>query len=562
MFRPQTINHTIPNVGIIQGTVDNARHIAIFRNIPFAKVPERWRPAVKSEPWAGVRYCTRQGPICPHVAPPMDLFAVPGKPSRAVKPTEDDKNCLNLNIWVPLDSLKEGAKPIPVVTWVHGGGNSFGSNAAHLNDASNLVYRSIQLDQPVIVVSINYRLSVFGFLASKELQEEMEEYVAANPQTSAYDQSIGNWGLMDQKLAFEWIRENISAFGGNSRNVTAIGESAGAVDIHYHMIIPSHHGLFDHAIMQSGTVYAVLPGHIHEEGQTVFDALLKELGIPLDIDGKEKLKRLRETPAEKLKVAGENANQRWNGDNGPFYDGGKFLPPNISIEALSKDISSYDPNLKSVLIGTNKDEGTLFTMIHGQRNLRTWPSLSRKFNPYPELDLQFRAAYGAPKTDAEVTQIVSNILGDMFFVYGTRVLVDTLVKLTESRGKDAFKVTRYSFEVVLEDVATFMPDLGSFHVAELPLVFNSPSVQEVLSVKDLAFAKEMQTIWIGFANQKELAVNTPDGTSQRPALAENDEAIVFQRDHKITIGKGQPFSNAVRAYWEAVDKLKEKAIKF
>ncbi|KAF8937525.1 hypothetical protein BGZ58_002556, partial [Dissophora ornata] len=231
---PDTIDIVIPNYGAIRGIIDRTRQIAIFRNVPYAVVQERWRAAVKPESWAGVRDAIKQGPVCPQMPSlyPLGLlvpkdFEPYGTGKYQFGVDHDEKYSLNLNIYVPLLSLKECAEPIPVMTWIHGGANRDGSNAVPLYNASNFVQHSILLNQPVIVVAVNYRVNIFGFLASKELVQDMQEYVAANPAPiSPYSQSVGNWGLMDQKLAFEWVRGNISAFGGDSRNVTAWGESA------------------------------------------------------------------------------------------------------------------------------------------------------------------------------------------------------------------------------------------------------------------------------------------------------------------------------------------------
>ncbi|KAG0016185.1 hypothetical protein BGZ81_011357 [Podila clonocystis] len=133
-------------------------------------------------------------------------------------------------------------------------------------DASNLVQRSSQLGRPIFVLSVNYRLNVFGFLASKDIQEDAAEYTKTNPDVSTYDQSIGNWRFMDVKLAFEWVRKNIQVFGGDDQNITAFGESAGSILVHFSIQTPTHYGLFDRAIMQSGTVSTIPAGIVRVEG--------------------------------------------------------------------------------------------------------------------------------------------------------------------------------------------------------------------------------------------------------------------------------------------------------
>ncbi|KAF8937526.1 Alpha/Beta hydrolase protein [Dissophora ornata] len=505
---PDTIDIVIPNYGAIRGIVDHSRQIAIFRNVPYAVVPERWRVAVKPESWTGVRDATKQGPVCPQMPSfyPLGLlvpedFEPYGTGKYQFGVDHDEKHGLNLNIYVPLLSLKEGAEPTPVMTWIHGGANRDGSNAVPLYNASNFVQHSIQLNQPMIIVAVNYRVNMFGFLASKELVKDMQEYAAASPTPiSPYDQSVGNWGLMDQKLAFEWVRENISAFGGNSRNVTAWGESAGSIAIHYHMLCPAHHGLFDHAIMQSGTVCTMPAGHPQVEGQVHFDALLQKLDIPLDLDAKEKIKRLRRVSMEELSKAGENVPA---GGYCPFYDGGKLIPSDVPIQMLATDQSAYDPNLKSVMIGANKDEGSAFAKIYGDRNMQTWPNLYKKLVPNPKLAPVFEAAYGVPKTDEDVVHLMAQFTGDFMFLYPTQTLYKTFQELAKTR--QGFKVTQYQFDVSMQRMEELVPGLGAMHAGELPFVFSPPAVEKVLTSEELALGKEMQKKWIAFAGQREEA---------------------------------------------------------
>ncbi|KAF9941274.1 hypothetical protein BGZ67_005509, partial [Mortierella alpina] len=440
MTDANTIDLTLAHGGILRGTVDHERQVAVFRNVPFATVPKRWRAAVKSEAWTGVRDATKQGPICPQTSSvfPLHLLVPADIALEAPAAEQDELNALNLNIFVPLSSLQAGAEPIPVMTYIHGGAFRDGSNAIMLYNSVNFVQHSIRLERPVIVVVVNYRLNVFGFLASKELQEELKEspeYASLSP----YDRSVGNWGLMDQKLAFEWVRENIASFGGNARNVTAFGESAGSISLHYHMILPSHHGLFDHAILQSGTVDTLPAAHVHKEGQVYFDELLQKLNIPLDLDSKEKMRLLRAVPQDKITQAGA-------GTFHPHYDnGGVFKVTGTTgnaVQTQSLDLNTYDPNLKSVLLGNTKDEGTAFAnMFFGQVSLQTWPQFVQRMAPVPALASLFESAYGVPKTEADVTRILATVTGDMAFVNPTQVLHDSLMKLRKVRGKDQFKVS-------------------------------------------------------------------------------------------------------------------------
>ncbi|KAG0372395.1 hypothetical protein BGX24_000311 [Mortierella sp. AD032] len=557
MSTANTIDITLPSYGTIRGTVDTARQVAIFRNVPFAHVPERWRVAVKVQPWSGIRDATTQGPVppqAPSLTPlakmvPEKYFQIGTNPNYQFGVEHSEQNSLNMNIFVPLSALKEGAKPIPVLTWIYGGSLRSGSNTIPVYDACNFVNHSIKLNQPVLVVQPNYRLAAFGFLASKELQEDMDEYVRNSPTPiPLYDQSIGNWGLQDQKLAFEWVRENIAALGGDNKNVIAWGESAGSLSVHYHMLIPAHHGLFDHAILQSGTVGTIAAGTIELDGQKTFDTLLINLDIPLGLSGAEKIKRLRAIPMDELTKAADSATTGLGYK--PIHDSGKMLPSAMPIQAWATLPSSYDPNLKSVLIGTNKDEGFTFAMAFGDRNLTTWPGLVQKFAPSPQLLPLFDSIYGVPKTDEDVAKISADYAGDLIFQYPNEQVVDTLLALSKSReGK--FKLERYHYDVETTKISELFPGCGSIHGAELLFVFNPPMAETILTKSELVVAQEMQKRWISFANQ-----DTVFADGKNVARVEKDEAVVWRKDYRVEVGKGRRLSDQAMVFWETVTKFK------
>ncbi|KAG0279749.1 hypothetical protein BGZ95_000348 [Linnemannia exigua] len=557
MSTTNTIDITLPNYGTLRGTVDTERQIAIFRNVPFAHVPERWRVAVKVRPWSGIRDATTQGPVppqAPSLTPlakmvPEKYFQIGTNPNYQFGVEHSEQDSLNMNIFVPLSALREGVKPVPVLTWIYGGSLRSGSNTVPVYDASNFVHHSIKLNQPVLVVQPNYRLAAFGFLASKELQEDMDEYVRnSSTPIPLYDQSVGNWGLQDQKLAFEWVRENIAFLGGDNKNVIAWGESAGSLSVHYHMLIPAHHGLFDHAILQSGTVGTMAAGTIELDGQKTFDTLLTTLGIPLDISGAEKIKRLRAVPMDELTKAGDSATTGLGYK--PIHDGGKVLPSSMPIQAWATLPSSYDPNLKSVLIGTNKDEGFTFAMAFGDRNMSTWPGLVQKFAPSPQLLPLFDSIYGVPKTDEDVVKIAAEYAGDLIFQYPNEQVVDALVALGKSHeGK--FKLERYHFDVETTKISELFPGCGSIHGAELLFVFNPPMTDAILTKSELAVAEEMQRRWIAFANQ-----GTVFADDDNVACVEKDEAVIWRKDHRVEVGKGRRLSDQALVFWETITKFK------
>ena len=210
--------------GAVEGTTEEA--LNVFKGIPFAVPPVgamRWRPPAPMKPWTSIRPATAFGPAC--VQPQNKLGLV----YDAAAPMPVSEDCLTLNIWAPND-----VKRAPVLVWIHGGALVTGSSREPLYDGARMAARG------VIVVSINYRLGVLGYLAHPALTAESPQHVS------------GNYGLLDQIAALGWIRHNIAAFGGDPQNVTIAGESAGALSVMYLMTSPLARGLFAKAIVESG----------------------------------------------------------------------------------------------------------------------------------------------------------------------------------------------------------------------------------------------------------------------------------------------------------------------
>ena len=419
-------------------------------------------------------------------------------------------------------------------------------------DARNFVARSVELNRPVIVVAPNYRLAVFGFLASKELQHEMDEYVRQSPTPIPdYDQSVGNWGLQDQRLAFVWVRENIGALGGNGRNVTAWGESAGSFSIHYHMLIPAHYGLFDHAILQSGVVGTMPAQTVELEGQAVFDKLLTMFNVPADLDALEKVKRLRAVSMDDLTNAAESAFPTMA--YGCYHDGGKLIPSNMPTQTLSTNPSSYDPSIKSIMIGSTRDEGTAFALAFGEAKVSGYPAIIQQFVPIPDLVPLFQSAYGIPQTDSEVRKFLDEFVGDMIFQYPIEQVATTLLDLQKLRGgPQQFQLLRYHYNVALNRIQELFPSLNAMHAGELPIIFGPPLSELVLTESELRLSREIQRHWIAFAYQKPITV---DGKGQ-VADVEKDEALVWTEDHRVEVGRGRRISPGAQAFWDTMTNAK------
>ncbi|TMJ14841.1 MAG: carboxylesterase family protein [Alphaproteobacteria bacterium] len=209
--------------GAVEGSVEGG--VRVFKGIPYAQPPVgpmRWKAPAPLAPWQGVRKATSFGPAC--VQPNSKIPNPYTNP-----PSRMSEDCLTLNVWAPAK-----AKKLPVFVWIHGGALLGGYSHEGIYDGARMAEKG-----GVIVVSINYRLGILGYLAHPELSRESAEGVS------------GNYGLRDQVAALQWVKRNIASFGGDPSNVTVAGESAGGLSVLYLMASPLARGLFDKAIAQS-----------------------------------------------------------------------------------------------------------------------------------------------------------------------------------------------------------------------------------------------------------------------------------------------------------------------
>jgi para-nitrobenzyl esterase len=255
--RPTALIDSGPLAGASNGTIE------VFKGIPYAAPPVgplRWAPPAPASHWAATRDASSFGAICPQPARADGV---------AAKGAED---CLFANVWT-----FAGAKAAPVMVWIHGGAFRFGSGSAPFYDGTAFA------KDGVVFVSINYRLGALGFFAHPALTKE-----------AAPDAPLGNYGVMDQLAALRWVQRNIGAFGGDPRNVTVFGESAGGSSVLALLTIPSARGLFNKAIVESGGGWQA--GKTLAQAQASGVALAKLAGVGADASPAE----LRAAPVEAL----------------------------------------------------------------------------------------------------------------------------------------------------------------------------------------------------------------------------------------------------------------------
>ena len=264
--------------GAVAGVLSQDSRTVIFRGVPYAQPPVgelRFRRPQPHIPWEGVLDCKKFGPRCPQAdLASMDFY---GKEFYDEMVPPESEDCLYLNIWTPASAAP--GDNLPVLFWIHGGAFMHGCGTEKEFDGEGFAKKG------VILVSINYRVNVFGFFAHPELEKENTEGVS------------GNYGLLDQAFALNWVRENIAAFGGDAAKITLAGQSAGCMSVQNLISSPLTKGMVRGAVLQSGGgLRALHATPSKEQLWEISQKLMEHLGVST-------LEELRQVPALKLRDA-------------------------------------------------------------------------------------------------------------------------------------------------------------------------------------------------------------------------------------------------------------------
>lgn len=439
--------------GKVRGTMSADGQVRTFLGIPFAAPPVgalRWKPPQPAAKWHGVRPATTFGSHCmqPHLYADM-IFRDPG----------EGEDCLTLNVWTP---AKKNTANLPVMVWIHGGGLAAGGSSEPRQDGENLARKG------VVVVSMNYRLGIFGFFALPGLSSESPDHAA------------GNYGLMDQTAALQWVRRNIKKFGGDAANVTIFGESAGSQSVSLQMASPLSQGLFVHAIGESGGAFprparryrslAESEEHCERFAQSTF--------------GSSDVAFLRAIPADRLL---REASHSHDADFRPNTDG-SFLPESPSdIYAAGKQ--AHVP----LLAGWNKDEAAEEVVNAPERptpeTLRTMAE--KRFGSNAG---EFLKAYSAPN-DIEAPRVAKDFAGDRFIAYETWAWLEAQVKTGDA------SVYRYHFDLGSPGDPIHPAAIGAFHSDDIEYVFGTLNSRKGAAWRpeDYKLSQLIQDYWTNFA---------------------------------------------------------------
>jgi len=358
--------------GILEGT--NESGIRSFKGVPFAAPPVgpfRWREPQPVKNWQGVRKADKFGPSAMQRA----LFGDMNFRSNGIS-----EDCLYLNVWTP---SKTGKENLPVLVYFYGGGLMAGDGSEPRYDGESMSRKGI------VTITVNYRLTVFGFFAHPELTKE-----------SPYKAS-GNYGLMDQMVALQWVQKNIAAFGGDPKKVTIAGESAGSMSVSAQMASPLAKNLFAGAIGESGSLMGTLP--------PVPLAEAEKLGVEFaTMNGAQSLAALRAMSAEQILAAtAKQGTPRF-----PVTIDGYFLTKSPA-EVFTKGEQSHVP----LLVGWNSEENN-YRSVLGQNNptKENYENAVKKL--YPDHAADALKVYAAT-TDEEVMQAATALASDRFIGFST-----------------------------------------------------------------------------------------------------------------------------------------------
>ena len=420
------------------GAVAGAREgrVTVYKGIPFASPPIgalRWRAPQPPARWSGVRLADRFSPVCmQRGAYPVDA---PDEPM--------SEDCLYLNVWVPA-GVNTGNK-LPVMVWIHGGGLRNGSASTPLYAGGELARRG------VIIVTANYRLGALGFLAHPELTRESSSQVS------------GNYGLLDQLAALQWVQRNIASFGGDASNVTVFGQSSGAISISALATSPLASGLFRRAIAQSGGLFEPIefaPEFTLDGAEAVGLAFAAKLAAP-------SLSVLRALPAADVVAARFDPNA--------VIDGYLLREPPYQAYAGGR------VNPVDVLVGFNAGEGYDF-LRDRTVTVQTLPTLLRQ--DFPRFIVALVGPQ-SPATDSEALEAFVAFEGAMRF--GWNMLAWAGLHAQHAGGK-AFL---YYF------AHTPPGERGARHGVEMNYVFSHPN--PAWSRTDYKVADQMANYWTNFA---------------------------------------------------------------
>jgi para-nitrobenzyl esterase len=441
--------------GKVRGVLQGGTHI--FRGIPYGASTagiNRFMPPRKPEPWAGVREVFQNGPTAPQLTGPVNSLIL-----NHGAPAVQGEDCLVMNVFTP--GVNDGRKR-PVMVWLHGGGFAGGAGSAHAFDGNYLARSG-----DVVVVSVNHRLNIFGYLYLADAGGEK------------YADS-GNAGLLDIVAALEWVRDNVAHFGGNPANVTIFGQSGGGLKISTLLAMPPAKGLFHKAIIESGSL---LKGIHRDDANKTTERILAKLGLQAN-----QVDDLQELPVDRLLSAIDTRGSAPGTaplNLAPVVDGRAL--PRDPFDPAAPDISADVP----LIIGTVNTEGTFFTQPDSPLFSLDEAAMRARLTPrFGDATDKLIDLYRKEMPSASPSQIY-------FLITAFPTAAITQAERKVAQGKAPVYMYLFTWETPVDGGKRHSP-----HTVELPFVFNNVEEQpeEVGNGPELQpLADKVSSAWTAFA---------------------------------------------------------------
>jgi para-nitrobenzyl esterase len=476
-----------PVVGLSKGQV------TVFLGLPFAKAPvgdRRFAPPESPEAWTEPRPAFKPGPMCLQI--PMDMFQASVASNHAFPGYSED--CLNLNLWRP-QGAKKGDN-LPVYLFIHGGGFGLGAGSQALYDGSALAQEGL------VVVTFNYRLGAMGFFSS---QETLNQY-----------NTTGNWGILDQIKALEWVRDNVAAFGGDPTKVTVGGESAGSFSVAALILSPKAQGLFRSAIMESGTIFG-LESFLFARGNLdlaikTSSVLASAFGAKDDAAGLAKLRKVDANILTRLSPFDFDFTKPVFLGMSPVKDG-QVIPVDPQ-----RALAEGKGQKVKVLMGFNHDEGTLFVPA---------PDGSKDDQVYKDTVFLLMGQDGSKAfwerfpvdKDHDLVARTRQAIGYAFMSSTMKRFADL-----QARFDDVYF---YQFDYVTQAMAKL--GLGAAHASELAFVFDVKLPMVNFTEKEQKLSDEIRLRWANFikSGDPNLGALPPSKIDWPKYDPQNPQALVF-----------------------------------
>ena len=471
--------------GPVTGGESTDGKVRMFKGIPFAAAPVgnlRWKPPQPPAHWAKAQLATAFGPRCMQGRIYTDMIFRDQGPS---------ENCLSLNVWTP---ARSATAKLPVMVWIFGGGFAAGGTSEPRQDGEALAHKD------VIVVSMNYRLGIFGFFAHPALAEESPQH------------ATGNYGLMDQQAALLWVKENIAAFGGDPDNITIFGESAGSMSVSAQIASPLSKDLITRAIGESGALF----GRAGRNNDWKHAAELDQ-EFARDALGTDSLPALRAKPASTLLEAAVKERQKVHFS--AVVDG--YFLPEAAADIYENGRQAHIP----LLAGFNAEEqgpGSVFGK--GPETAAAYKEwVTKRFG---EKTNEVLKVYPAD-SDEQTIKSAGTLASDLFIAFGTWKWIEVHAATSGS------PVYRYRFD----DAPPMKsgPSRGAYHSAEIEFVFGNLDHKDLpWRESDRKLSELMSTYWSNFAK-----TGDPNGQGL-PAWPTYNHETNFQVMHLDTASKAMP----------------------